>query len=392
MNKKCFLVLIQCIMFITSPSYAVKKNTSNYQHKRFFTILGLSLLSPCLGTVNLNRHLGVVKKRRAKPFRPTPRDECQNLGEKKKITYFIESIEGCPKPSDKANLIGENIDSYIANLSKKWQSTDFIAVNEKSSADFTIFLGDNSNSDKCPTSSYWSQGRTEMALGHIGVYGLFQRKQKRRTVLHEFGHVLGISHEHMHPDFPYTLDFDAIKSDKSNPGIHNYEPTNSKESYLSEYNIKSVMHYTLDRKETVEGKKFKLNFELSEGDHIAEFIAMPPCGLSSDEAYELYLDLKQQTNRTGENLTPELFCEHLFSNLGVNSTGRCEFPEDRYLVLSKYAIIGLSAAGGVLVLWCTKRLCCGECDRKIEKSADQDQGQDQDQDQDQDFGVEIEIV
>ncbi|MFK7826369.1 MAG: M12 family metallopeptidase [Oligoflexales bacterium] len=208
-----------------------------------------------------------------------------------------------------------------------------------------------------------------MTLGQIGVYGLLHRKQKRRTVLHEFGHVIGISHEHKHPDFPYTLDLEAIKSDASNPGIHNYLPTNSEKSYLSRYNIKSIMHYQLAKKETIEGKKFKLNFKLSSGDHIAEFIAMPPCGLSSDDAYKIYLELAEQTTKTGEIVTPKIFCEHLFSNLGVNSTGRCEFPEDRYLVLSSYTIAGLSALGSVLVLWFAKRTCCSECSsNKSEKT------------------------
>ncbi|NRA47268.1 MAG: hypothetical protein HRU09_20150 [Oligoflexales bacterium] len=334
------------------------------------SILGLTLLNPSLTAAGTVRNLGIVKKKRSNPFQPTPKEECSVLGEKKQITYFIESKEGCTKPSDKANLIGPSITSYIEDLSSKWLSTDFIAVDDKDSADFVIILGNDRNADQCPTTSYWSSGRKEMALGDIGSYGLTKRKQKRRMMLHEFGHVLGLSHEHTHPDFPYTLDLDAIAADSSNPGIHNYLPTTAEKSYLSKYDIKSIMHYKLEKKETKEDKRFKLNYLLTDGDHIAEFIAMPPCGLTSDEAYDIYVNLDKELSEVGESVTPGLFCEELFANLGVDSTGRCEFPKDKYLVLSNYAIIGMSAAG-VLVVWMAKRACCGDCPKKTSKQAEQ---------------------
>ena len=370
MKIKRFYVIAFCFIVGTAPTLAkepMKTRSKNglVRHRniskmmKFLSILGLSFIAPSSG--------GVVKKRRSTPFRPTPKDECKVLGEKKQISYFIDPKEGCTQPGDKANLIGPSIASYIADLSSKWQTTEFIEVGDREQADFTIILGNSRNSESCPTTSYWSQSKKEMALGDIASYGLTLRKQKRRTVLHEFGHVLGISHEHIHPDFPYTLDFDAIESDPNNPGIHNYLPTTPAKSFLTDYNIKSIMHYKLDKKETEEGKRFKLNYLLSDGDHISELIAMPPCGLSSDEAFAIFLNLKESLSKTQTTITPQLLCEELFSSLGVDSSGRCEFPKDHYLPLSNYAIIGMSSAGGVLILWCAKRSCCKNTQNKEQK-------------------------
>ncbi|MFK7827004.1 MAG: hypothetical protein AB8G05_22870 [Oligoflexales bacterium] len=108
-------------------------------------MIGIILMAPNIGASNLPRNLGVVKKRRSSLFSPPPKEECKALGAKKIITYYIESIEGCPQANDKANLIGPSISLYIAELSKKWRSTDFKPVEDQEEADFIIRLGNDSN-------------------------------------------------------------------------------------------------------------------------------------------------------------------------------------------------------------------------------------------------------
>lgn len=67
-----------------------------------------------------------------------------------------------------------------------------------------------------------------------------------RTIRHEFGHLLGLNHEHQHPDAPKFIS-DLIAD--THPGIGSssidiYDKSEASKLFLTVYDPMSVMHYT----------------------------------------------------------------------------------------------------------------------------------------------------
>lgn len=73
-------------------------------------------------------------------------------------------------------------------------------------------------------------------------------------VLHEFGHALGLNHEHQHPERTYEFDEAKLFADCATRGIERshceriYTDTYSRwENNILTYDPESIMHYSLDR-------------------------------------------------------------------------------------------------------------------------------------------------
>ncbi len=103
----------------------------------------------------------------------------------------------------------------------------------------------------------------------------------RRVVLHEFGHALGLIHEHQNPDpdHPIQWNRDAVTRDLSGPPNdwspevieHNmFEPYAAKESNYTTLDTKSIMMYPIPANWTLNGLSVGLNSDLSAVDK--EFI------------------------------------------------------------------------------------------------------------------------
>jgi serralysin len=97
----------------------------------------------------------------------------------------------------------------------------------------------------------------------------------RRVVLHEFGHALGLIHEHQSPAGGIPWNRDAVIRDLSGPPNnwdlekieHNmFRPIDKKESNFSSLDPKSIMMYPLPAKWTTNGFSVGLNSDLSEMD------------------------------------------------------------------------------------------------------------------------------
>ena len=96
------------------------------------------------------------------------------------------------------------------------------------------------------------------------------RQKMQADILHEFGHALGMEHEHRHPcctiDWNYRnlqgrtgWNFDRV--------LANYEKIMSRDLPFTSYNTKSIMHYPIHRGDTKEkDTRLSLNTVLSEGD------------------------------------------------------------------------------------------------------------------------------
>lgn len=100
------------------------------------------------------------------------------------------------------------------------------------------------------------------------------------SVLHEFGHALGLFHEHQHPDCGKKWDMALLqyKNGWSQQMVHHaYAPHSAQGKTLEPYDPKSIMHYeiregdVLNSKETTKGDAV-----LSEGDKRMLALLYPP--------------------------------------------------------------------------------------------------------------------
>lgn len=90
-------------------------------------------------------------------------------------------------------------------------------------------------------------------------------------VLHEFGHVLGLLHEHKHQDFHPRWNLEHIRRNYDYDNEANmrrqYEKTGSVIGEPTAYDLKSIMHYPVEIGDTMSRKtRISLNKVLSDGD------------------------------------------------------------------------------------------------------------------------------
>ena len=90
------------------------------------------------------------------------------------------------------------------------------------------------------------------------------------TVLHEFGHALGLEHEHQHPDGTIKLDFKAIR--KKLPPMRdrdfngNYKPLPREGRLVTPYDEHSIMHFGFNANQTKDGRSYNDPHRLTAGD------------------------------------------------------------------------------------------------------------------------------
>ena len=103
-----------------------------------------------------------------------------------------------------------------------------------------------------------------------------EEDELRRVVLHEFGHALGLIHEHQNPQRPISWNRAAVVADLSGPPNNWDEETierNMFEKYdpsqvvATDTDPKSIMMYPIPRAWTTDGFSVELNSELSPKDH-----------------------------------------------------------------------------------------------------------------------------
>ena len=100
-------------------------------------------------------------------------------------------------------------------------------------------------------------------------------EELNRVVLHEFGHALGLIHEHQNPGSEIHWNKDAVVSDLSGPPNnwtldvieHNmFEPWKKEETNFTEVDGESIMMYPIPERWTTDGFSASLNTKLSAKD------------------------------------------------------------------------------------------------------------------------------
>jgi hypothetical protein len=98
-------------------------------------------------------------------------------------------------------------------------------------------------------------------------------KQFRVNALHEFGHALGLLHEHQHPQNSLEWDKQAVHDYFVNESFPEevlqgqiFDPVTGSDVQITPYDSQSVMHYPLPPHLTHNRQVVAENFSLSEGD------------------------------------------------------------------------------------------------------------------------------
>lgn len=95
------------------------------------------------------------------------------------------------------------------------------------------------------------------------------------VVIHEFGHALGLLHEHNHPEAKIRWNKPAVEADLSgDPNwwdqetieFNVYEAYQNSEVITTDFDAASVMIYTIPASWTIDGRSFMPSWKLSAGD------------------------------------------------------------------------------------------------------------------------------
>ncbi|NVZ49262.1 peptidase M12A astacin [Pseudomonas sp. B6002] len=172
---------------------------------------------------------------------------------------------------------------YIKKNINLWQPYTNLKFNFINTRD-----GDIRISGKDDGSGNWSAIGTEAKLKplheptmHIDL--LQTADMLNHTIRHEFGHALGLLHEHQHPDNEIQWDKEKLYEESGKLGHTRQDtdenflnPPDSKTTITSTYDSRSVMHYKVPAEVTSNGVAVAFNEDISEGDK--QFIALlyPP--------------------------------------------------------------------------------------------------------------------
>jgi serralysin len=118
------------------------------------------------------------------------------------------------------------------------------------------------------------KGQPTMNYGWLDP-GTFTDEQLRQVVLHEFGHALGLIHEHQNPAGGIKWSREAVYRDLSGPpnnwsreviDRNMFQPYSAKETNFTKLDPKSIMMYPIPARWTTDGTSVGLNSKLSDTD------------------------------------------------------------------------------------------------------------------------------
>ncbi|WP_438868454.1 M12 family metallopeptidase [Pseudomonas sp. L1(2025)] len=164
---------------------------------------------------------------------------------------------------EQASFTQDNINKWAPYVNLTFEFTDRHDADIRISANNTIRGGSSLVGIDAKTAP---PDEPTMEIGFLG--GL--NEYNAGTVLHEFGHALGLRHEHHHPRRTLDLNMERIREDyrdKDKPNLLDFLfPTASPKALASKYDRHSVMHYRLSSRYLNSGKPIGDNNRLSAGD------------------------------------------------------------------------------------------------------------------------------
>lgn len=168
----------------------------------------------------------------------------------------------------------QRVQEKIRQYARAWESFANIKFDFITYGDADVRIGFNSG-------GYWSYcgtharrlSQSEQTMNYEGFNDYTDESELKRTILHEFGHALGLLHEHKSPlshiqwnkprVYAYYMQTQGWSSQKVDEQILNrYSVTMSNK----EYDPRSIMHYPIYSEHTLDGYSVGWNTDLSAGD------------------------------------------------------------------------------------------------------------------------------
>lgn len=167
----------------------------------------------------------------------------------------------------------EKAKDYIKKNINLWQPYTNLKFNFVTTLDGDIRIsGKNNNTGN------WSAIGTNAKLIPLDEptmhIDLFQTADVlNQSIRHEFGHALGLLHEHQHPDHSVQWDEKKVHNESKKLGLSKEEADKEILTVLSRdtathstYDPRSVLHYKVEPWLTLDGCGVDFNEEISEGD------------------------------------------------------------------------------------------------------------------------------
>jgi serralysin len=162
-----------------------------------------------------------------------------------------------------------------------------------------------------------SEKTMNIDTGYFFYQGQFYDVLLNRTTKHEFGHAIGLHHEHFHANKPIKWNKEQVYKDHE--GIWTKEEVDAQifrglaQMYTNgtAYDPKSIMHYPLPARWTTDGFSVGLNTVISEGDKQIIGMIYPFSGTRSNEVPRFAVisngktEVVENTSKNGLSIYPK---------------------------------------------------------------------------------------
>lgn len=232
-------------------------------------------------------------------------------------TIYIKFLSGSKSMQDKVKVVVKEWERY-ANLKFEFVSVGAsnIRINLDNKGGHNSMIGtlaNNAAADERTMNFDTTDFKTYAAM--------------RRTVLHEFGHAIGLLHEHYSPIAGIPWNKEAVYADlkktqgwdKETVDVNLFQQYNVSYTNGTSYDRKSIMHYPVFARWTTNGFNVDWNNDLSDGDITIIGLLYPKNGERQNEVPRF--TVSDFTNITvSKNDTKQGIC--LYPSFKINTAGK----------------------------------------------------------------------